>query len=140
VLHALGVRAEAELAERARGLRRDRDLADSRGHAQDIVADLEGLLERWQGAPAVPDALANAQLARAEAGRVEGSPEPEWWGAAAEAWEALAEPHPAEAVGGQGGRIETDPLPPLGRYLDVIGVAAVVALHDNLARQRGQVQ
>ncbi|MEA2132498.1 MAG: hypothetical protein QOC68_407 [Solirubrobacteraceae bacterium] len=95
VLHALGVRAEAELAELARGLRRDEDLAAAQERARGLVADLDTLLAPWQGRAAPPDALANAALARAELSRVEGVRDPEAWQAAAERWEALGEPHPA---------------------------------------------
>ena len=94
VLHALGVRAEAESAERARGLRRDGELADARMRADALVADLDGLLERWGGDAAAPDALANARSARAELSRVDGASDPGRWDAAAQAWERLGEPHP----------------------------------------------
>ncbi len=95
VLHALGVRAEAELAERARGLRRDDDLAAARSRARGLVADLDATLEPWAGGGAPPDALANAALARVELSRVEGAPDPDGWLRTAERWEALGEPHPA---------------------------------------------
>jgi DNA-binding CsgD family transcriptional regulator/tetratricopeptide (TPR) repeat protein len=94
-LHALGVRAEAELAERARALRRDGDLAAAGERARGLVADLEAMLEQGPGGAAAPDALANLALARAELSRVDGVPAPERWQAAAERWESLAEPHPA---------------------------------------------
>ena len=94
-LHALGVRAEADLSERARGLRRDGDLAAARDRARGLAADLEATLEPWREGGAPPDALAHAALARAELSRVEGAPDPEGWQVAAERWEALAEPHPA---------------------------------------------
>ena len=54
VLHALGVRAEAELAERARGLRRDDDLAAAQERAAGCVADLDELLAPWPVAPPRP--------------------------------------------------------------------------------------
>jgi DNA-binding CsgD family transcriptional regulator/tetratricopeptide (TPR) repeat protein len=95
VLHALGVRAEAALAERARGLRRDDDLAAAQERARGLVRDLDALLAPWQGRATPPDALANAALATAELSRVEGAPDPAAWQATAERWEALAEPHPA---------------------------------------------
>jgi DNA-binding CsgD family transcriptional regulator len=94
-IHALAVRAEADLAERARGLRREEDLRAARERATALVAALDADLERWGRAAAVPDARANAELARAELGRADGAPDPERWQAAATAWEALGEPHPA---------------------------------------------
>ena len=94
-LHALGVRAEAERAELARGLRRDAELVAAIERARRLAADLEALLEEWGGDAAAPDARAHAALVRAELSRAEGAPAPERWRAAAEAWDALAEPHPA---------------------------------------------
>jgi ATP/maltotriose-dependent transcriptional regulator MalT len=94
-LHALGVRAEAERAERARGLRRDADAGAAVERARSLAAELEALVDAWGGDAAAPDARANDALARAELSRAEGAHEPDRWRAAAEAWEALAEPHPA---------------------------------------------
>jgi DNA-binding NarL/FixJ family response regulator len=94
-LHALGVRAEAERAEQARGRRRDADVAAAIERARGLETDLERLLDGWGGAAVAPDARANAAFVRAELSRVEGRQDPTAWQAAAEAWEALAEPHPA---------------------------------------------
>jgi len=94
-LHALGVRAEAERAVRARARRRDADLEAAIARARHLAAELEALVAAWGGDAAAPDALANAALARAELGRVESADEPALWQAAADAWDALAEPHPA---------------------------------------------
>src|SRR5512132_588932 len=52
----------------------------------------------------------------------------------------LSERHPGQAIVGQRGRVEPDPLPGPDRHLDVASVAAEVALHDGLTGQHGQVQ
>jgi DNA-binding CsgD family transcriptional regulator len=76
-LHSLGARAHADLAQ-AEGVER-------------LLAGLDGLLVR----AVPPDALAHRRLVSAELARAAGRAEPERWGAAAEAWEALEEPWPA---------------------------------------------
>jgi DNA-binding CsgD family transcriptional regulator/tetratricopeptide (TPR) repeat protein len=86
-LYSLGLRVEAELAERERARRREPDPT----RADALLAGLEGLVE---GA-APPDALAHLALASAERARVAGSPAPERWAAAAAAFDALGEPYPA---------------------------------------------
>jgi DNA-binding CsgD family transcriptional regulator len=91
-LHALGVRAEADRAEVARGLRQDAGPSVER--ARRLAADLGALIAAWGGDAAAPDARANAVLVRAELARAEGGSDPERWREAARAWDALAEPHP----------------------------------------------
>ncbi|WP_028063689.1 helix-turn-helix transcriptional regulator [Solirubrobacter soli] len=83
-LYALGVRVEAELAERERAHRRAPGF--ERAHA--LLAHLEALA-------GPPDSVAHLALARAEAARVAGSPAPELWERAATLFDALAEPYPA---------------------------------------------
>ncbi len=87
-LHWLGVRAEADLAERARARRQEPQAA----RAAALVADLDQLLAR--SAP-VPDAVAHRAMAAAELSRVRGRPEPALWQAGAAAWDELSEPYPA---------------------------------------------
>ena len=87
-LYSLGLRAEAELAEHTRAHRREPD----RTRADALLAGLDALLDAM---PATPDALAHRALALAEHSRVDGTPAPERWTAAAGAFEALGEPYPA---------------------------------------------
>lgn len=90
VLHSLGVRAEADLAERDRARRAEVSTA----RAEALVADVEALVG---GGPdrSFPDGRAHAALARAELSRVAGEPDRAAWSAAAAAWDALDEPYPA---------------------------------------------
>ena len=94
-LHWLGVRAEADAAERARGLRRDALLAAARLRADELLADLEDILAPSASGAVPPDGLAHRALALAERSRLEGNADPEQWLAAAAAWDALEEPYPA---------------------------------------------
>jgi DNA-binding CsgD family transcriptional regulator len=91
VLHWLGVRAQAERAEHARARRDPVERVAAAGHADELLADLERLLERH--AP-VPDALAHRAAAQAERTRIAGNSDPARWQAAERAWERLREPHP----------------------------------------------
>jgi DNA-binding CsgD family transcriptional regulator len=93
VLHGLGVRAEAELAERARSRRGEEDVAAGRSRAEALLADLDRTLAGADHAP--PEALAQRALALAEWGRVAGTSRAEPWRTAAAAWDELAQPHPA---------------------------------------------
>jgi DNA-binding CsgD family transcriptional regulator/tetratricopeptide (TPR) repeat protein len=74
-LHWLGARAAADLGE-----------PDA---AAALVADLDGLRTP------VPDALAHRATAEAELSRARGTPDPDLWHQAVEAWVELAEPYPA---------------------------------------------
>jgi DNA-binding CsgD family transcriptional regulator/tetratricopeptide (TPR) repeat protein len=93
VLFGLGVRAEAELAERARSRRHEDDVAAGRSRAEALLADLDRTLAAADHAP--PEALAQRALALAEWGRVAGASRPEPWRKAAAAWDELAQPHAA---------------------------------------------
>jgi DNA-binding NarL/FixJ family response regulator len=90
-LHSLGMRAEADIAERARARRREAELAAATTRAATVLADLDRLLAH---SAAVPDALAHRATAAAEQSRVAGHPEPRLWEQAARAWADLAEPYP----------------------------------------------
>ena len=83
-LYALGIRVEAELAERERAHRR----APDRTRAAH-------LLERLEAQTGPPDSLAQLALGRAQLARVDGSPAPELWLDAAAAFDGLHEPYPA---------------------------------------------
>ena len=93
VLHGLGVRAEAELAERARSRRLQDEVAAGRSRAEALLADLDRTLAAADHAP--PEALAQRALALAEWSRVAGVSRPEPWRKAVAAWDALGQPHPA---------------------------------------------
>ena len=83
------LRAEAEAAEQARARRRAPDPARA-------GALLAGLERAASTATPPPDALAHRALARAEHARVDGrSRAASCWAAAADAFDALAEPYPA---------------------------------------------
>jgi DNA-binding CsgD family transcriptional regulator len=88
-LLSLAVRVEADLCERARAARSDHD----RGRADALLAALDALLtvEGW----APPHALAHRALAQAEGSRAAGAHAVEPWASAVDAFERLAEPHPA---------------------------------------------
>ncbi len=91
LLHSLGARAEAEIAERERARRRAPDAAP----IDALLAELDAILARGTGDARPPDALAHRALVHAERARVAGVPEPERWRAAGDAWDALGEPYPA---------------------------------------------
>jgi DNA-binding CsgD family transcriptional regulator len=93
VLHALGVRAEAELAERARSRRQDDDVAAGRLRAEALLADLDRTLAAADHAP--PEALAQRAVALAEWSRLAGVSRPQPWHKAVAAWDALGQPYPA---------------------------------------------
>ncbi len=90
-LHWLGVRAEADLAERARARRRAADVADAERRAGALLGDLDHLLT---ANAAVPDAGAYRAGARAERSRAAGVADPAGWERAAHAWRELGEPYP----------------------------------------------
>jgi DNA-binding CsgD family transcriptional regulator len=94
-LHWLGLRAEADIAERARTLRRESELAAARSRADRLLADLEDILAPSGSGAIPPDGLAHRALALAERSRLEGSADAGQWLAAATAWDSLAEPYPA---------------------------------------------
>ena len=91
----LGVRAEADLADRGRALRRGDDIAAAGGRAEALLAELDAVVVHSGGDHAPPDALAHRVLAGAEHGRLTGDPRPQAWDAAVSAWDALDEPYPA---------------------------------------------
>jgi DNA-binding CsgD family transcriptional regulator/tetratricopeptide (TPR) repeat protein len=90
-LHSLGVRAEAEISERARSLRREQDALAARSRAETLLADLDRTIAETVSTP--PGALAHRALALAEWGRVVGVARPQAWRAASEAWDRIGEPY-----------------------------------------------
>ena len=93
--HWLGVRAAADLAERARACRRSDELGAARRRAIALVTDLAPILAPSAGGSPPADGLAFQALTLAEQERVEGRPAPALWAKAAAAFEALREPFPA---------------------------------------------
>ena len=92
-LHWLGVRAAADLAERARSRRDPEGLAAARNSASALLADLAAIVERAGAAP--PAGLAYQELAMAENARLVAQPAAERWAAAASAFSALRQRFPA---------------------------------------------
>ena len=95
-LLAAGLRACADLAERARA-RRDRGAARA---AQAAAGELASLLERMQGVPFTDNPFlaqvpANRATWDAERSRLAGASDPGAWHAAAKTWESLGYPHRA---------------------------------------------
>ena len=95
---AVGVRAEAERAERARRAgRRSPTTGDAERIARDLVARLDELdaTTATRQAPATNEVAAARQTGLAELTRLVDEPDPALWQAAAERWEAIGFPHPA---------------------------------------------
>ena len=93
-LYARGVRAYAEVAERARTLGDEEALAAAERGAAAALERFDAVLapERYdEGTPAA-EPLAHRAVAAAELTRLSGRSDPESWAAAAERWEALAMP------------------------------------------------
>lgn len=87
----LGLRAEADLAERARA-------AHAAGELEEVIAAGRRLIERARSllvAPTPPTAEGHLQTCEAELQRLHGEPDPQLWARAALAWERLGEPYPA---------------------------------------------
>ena len=91
----LGIRAEADIAERARALRRHPGAADASARAETLRAQLAALIATAGGDAAPPDARAHLALGRAELSRSHGAAPPAVWEAAVSAWDQLGEPYPA---------------------------------------------
>jgi DNA-binding CsgD family transcriptional regulator len=96
-LCALGLRAAADRAERARAHRDDREAAEAGRVGAALAAELEARLAPGaaDGAVPTPRTRAQAVLCQAELARLGGGADPEPWAAAAAAWERLGESWPA---------------------------------------------
>jgi DNA-binding CsgD family transcriptional regulator len=96
-LYALGLRAAADRAERARARRADAEVTEARRVGDALAGELHARLspEAADGTVPTPRTRAQAALGEAEQARLEGAGDPGRWAAAAEAWERLGEPYPA---------------------------------------------
>jgi DNA-binding CsgD family transcriptional regulator/tetratricopeptide (TPR) repeat protein len=92
-LLTLGLRAEADRAERARARRALAETDTARQVGTALLARLRQLVD--QTAAPQPETAAYAVLGEAEAARLDGQSDPERWAAAAAGWEALGQPYPA---------------------------------------------
>jgi ATP/maltotriose-dependent transcriptional regulator MalT len=88
--YALGVRAHADRAERARALGDTRTAAEAERSAAALVERIERLLEpdRWLDSPP-PESVARGALAVAELKRATGDATPEAWDSVARYWAEL---------------------------------------------------
>jgi DNA-binding CsgD family transcriptional regulator/tetratricopeptide (TPR) repeat protein len=95
MLYSLGVRAEADVAEQVRPLRREAECDRARETAETLLRGLDQLIERHSLKKPSAEALAHRALAQAEFGRLVGRPDPRLWSAAAQRWESLEQLYPA---------------------------------------------
>ncbi|HXQ56741.1 MAG TPA: response regulator transcription factor, partial [Actinomycetes bacterium] len=95
-LYALGVRAAADRAERARARRDDEEALQARQAGDALAAEFRARLapEGTEGTAPTPPTEALAALCEAELARLDGRSDPQLWEAAAKAWERLGEPYP----------------------------------------------
>ena len=94
VLFSIGIRAEADLAAKARP--RAAGVAKQRVRdASSLLEQLDVIVERHRGVGGAPEALAHRALAVAELTRVRDASDPGAWREAAERWDALSAPYPA---------------------------------------------
>jgi DNA-binding CsgD family transcriptional regulator/tetratricopeptide (TPR) repeat protein len=96
-LLAVGVRVEADRADRARAGRGNPELVEIRELATARMAELRAIVERseGQGASAPRELHALPVTAEAEYSRIAERSDPGRWSAAAQAWLQLREPYPA---------------------------------------------
>jgi DNA-binding CsgD family transcriptional regulator len=89
-VQALGARAEAEIAERARAAGDAEGAADASGRAEALATRLERMLDpaAWRGTPP-PDSVAWFEVCKAEAARAAGAATAADWEAVAEGWAGL---------------------------------------------------
>jgi DNA-binding NarL/FixJ family response regulator len=89
-LYPLGLRAEADAAERARDRRAEDEEADARRVAAELLESARALSTPWG-----PEFGAHLAACEAEWTRVTGASDPERWQAAVEAWDKAGQPYPA---------------------------------------------
>lgn len=96
-LYVLGVRATANRAELARAHRNEDEVLEACQLGNALGLELAERVSRAEADVAVPTPRTGAYAATggAERARLGGRSEPDLWTLAAEAWERLAEPHPA---------------------------------------------
>ena len=95
-LYALGVRAEADLADRARAGRSEVMLPEPLESGRALLARMQRLADEIAAERPVYKQQADAWLATCEAelSRLEGVSDPDRWATAAQAWGALQMPYP----------------------------------------------
>jgi DNA-binding CsgD family transcriptional regulator/tetratricopeptide (TPR) repeat protein len=89
-LYPLGLRAEADAAERARDRHAEGEEADARQVAAELLEGARALSTPWG-----PEFEAHLAACEAEWTRVGGRSDPERWQAATEAWDKAGQPYPA---------------------------------------------
>jgi DNA-binding CsgD family transcriptional regulator len=94
-LYALALRLAADQAERAAAWRDADELAQIRGQAGSVAAELDRLVSLEMPIARHPGVRCNLLLAQAERSRLEGASDPERWYQAAAAWERLQRPFEA---------------------------------------------
>ncbi|HMJ96827.1 MAG TPA: AAA family ATPase [Thermoleophilaceae bacterium] len=90
-LYAVGVRAEADRAERARALGREADLRAAEAGARSLVESMD--TPAWSAAPS--QILRERQVAVAELSRLLGEHDPEPWLAVVREWHGASQPYRA---------------------------------------------
>jgi DNA-binding CsgD family transcriptional regulator/tetratricopeptide (TPR) repeat protein len=90
-LYWLAVRIEADLAERARALGDESQIARARKAATEALAQLDATIRGVRGDGAPPESLAFQALASAELTRLEAVHDPDPWRVAADRFEGLGE-------------------------------------------------
>jgi len=145
-MYALGVRAHADRADRARALGDDATVEAARQSGIAIVERLQRLLDpaSWLGSPH-PESAARGALAAAELERLEGAPEPALWADVADRWAELgfnleiayARWRQAEAALGAGAAKATasQPLQEAARLTEDAGASLLGAEVQALARR-----
>ena len=89
-LYPVGLRAEADQAERARARHAEHAEADARRVAAELLEGARALVTPWG-----PEFAAHLATCEAEWTRVVGEPDPERWQTAADAWDKAGQPYPA---------------------------------------------
>ncbi|HEX8132205.1 MAG TPA: LuxR C-terminal-related transcriptional regulator, partial [Actinomycetes bacterium] len=89
-LYPLGLRAEADAAERARDRHAEGEEADARQVAAELLEGARALRTPWG-----PEFEAHLAACEAEWTRVVGGSDPERWQAAVQAWDKAGQPYPA---------------------------------------------
>jgi DNA-binding CsgD family transcriptional regulator/tetratricopeptide (TPR) repeat protein len=145
-IYALGVRAHADRAERARALGDAETTAEAERSGSAIAERLQRLLDSdgWQGSPP-PESVARAALAAAELERLRGAPNPRAWSVVAARWAdlglnlelAYARWRQAEAVLAAGGAKAdaSEPLREAARLSAESGASLLGSEIERLARR-----